>query len=161
MLHFCTYFDINYIHRGLALYRSLELHAPAFTLWILCFDDRTYGVLESLNLPKARLIRRQDFEAGDSRLVGASHDRSIVEYYWTCTPSLPLYILRRQPDINAISYLDADLFFIPIRVLCSTHLVPEVYLLSRTITMKRYMETMRYPGVLMLGSWRLGEMREA
>ena len=37
--------------------------------------------------------------------------RSRVEYYFTVTPALPLYILARQPGIESISYLDADLRF--------------------------------------------------
>lgn len=111
MLHFCTYFDINYIHRGLALYRSLERHCPQFTLWILCFDDRTFEVLTALGLPKAQLIRRQDFEAGDDALLAAKQNRTKVEYYWTCTPSLPLYLFRQYSEIETLCYLDADIFF--------------------------------------------------
>ena len=110
MMHFCTYFDVNYIHRGLALYNSLERNASKFTLWILCFDDKTYEILTTLDLPNARLIRRQEFEEGDNALIVAQHNRSIVEYYWTCTPSLLLYVLKQQ-DIDAICYLDADTFF--------------------------------------------------
>ena len=109
-MHFCTYFDINYIHRGLALYNSLEREASKFTLWILCFDDMTYKILMKLRLPNARLIHRQEFESGDDELVRAQQNRSMVEYYWTCTPSLPLYVLKQQ-DIDLICYLDADTFF--------------------------------------------------
>lgn len=111
MQHFCTYFDINYIHRGLALYRSLEQHCEDFILWILCFDDETYRILDLLNLEKARLVRRQDFELGDEALAAAQQDRSMVEYYWTCTPSLPLYIFRCHSNIETIFYVDADIFF--------------------------------------------------
>jgi hypothetical protein len=34
-----------------------------------------------------------------------------VEYYFTCTPSLPLYVLKHNAEIDVISYLDADLYF--------------------------------------------------
>jgi hypothetical protein len=111
MLHFCTYFDINYIHRGLSLYHSLERHCTQFTLWILCFDDRTHEILASLGLSQARLIRRQEFEEGDKALIAAQKDRSKVEYYWTCTPILPLYLFRNYKEIESICYLDADIFF--------------------------------------------------
>jgi hypothetical protein len=111
MIDYCTYFDINYIHRGLALYRSLERHAQDFRLWILCFDDRTYDVLGALRLRHAKLIRRQAFEAGDDALLEAQGNRSKVEYYWTCSPSLPLYVLRHAPGVEEICYLDADLYF--------------------------------------------------
>lgn len=111
MFHFCTYFDINYIHRGLALYRSLERYCDEFTLWVLCFDDRTHEVLTDLNLSKARLIRRREFETGDQALAAARGNRTKVEYYWTCTPSLPLYVFRQEPGIESLCYLDADIYF--------------------------------------------------
>ena len=110
--HFCTYFDRNYLPRGLALYHSLARHCQRpFTLWVLCFDDETYHILSRLNLPGVRLISQQDFEAGDEALVRAKADRSRVEYYWTCTPSLPLYVLRHNSEVEVITYLDADLYF--------------------------------------------------
>jgi len=111
MLNFCTYFDIFYLHRGLALYRSLAEHSESFTLWILCFDNKTYEILDALKLPHAKLIHRQEFEAKDERLVSTKRNRSRVEYYWTCTPSLPLYIFRNQQDIQMVTYLDADMYF--------------------------------------------------
>ncbi len=111
MQHFCTYFDINYIHRGLTLYRSLERHSSQFTLWILCFDDQTYNLLSLLNLSSAKLIKRKEFEAGDDKLVTAQSDRSLVEYYWTCTPSLPLFIFKQNQELDSICYVDADVFF--------------------------------------------------
>ena len=110
--HFCTYFDRNYLPRGLALYRSLARHCQRpFTLWVLCFDATTYRTLDRLCLPGVRLIALDQFEAGDSDLQRAKTERSLVEYYWTCTPSLPLYILRHYPEVELITYLDADLCF--------------------------------------------------
>jgi len=110
--HFCTYFDCNYLTRGLALYHSLREHCQRpFVLWVLCFDDQSYEVLQRLNLANVRLITRNEFEAGDEGLAAARANRSPVEYYWTCTPSLPLYIFKKDENINLINYLDADLYF--------------------------------------------------
>jgi hypothetical protein len=111
MYHFCTYFDIHYAARGLALYRSLERWLTDFTLSILCFDDATFEVLSRLELENARLIRRDALEQSDPELHATRLERSRIEYYFTSTPSLPLYILDRQPDVGTITYLDADLFF--------------------------------------------------
>jgi hypothetical protein len=111
MIHFCTYFDRNYIHKGLALYQSLVDAKEPFTLWVLCFDGATQEALETLHLPHVRLISESEFEAGDEALQAIKKYRSRVEYYWTCTPSLPRYVFRRDPSVELVSYLDADTFF--------------------------------------------------
>jgi hypothetical protein len=111
MRYFCTYFDQNFIYQGLALYESLRQHAGDFTLWILCFDETTYVLLNRLNLPGLRTIHLEDFEEAYPDLVATKADRSFLEYYWTATPMLPLYVLNSQPHVDAIAYLDADLFF--------------------------------------------------
>ena len=107
--HFCTHFLTNYLVKGLTLYRSLERNCANFVLHIVCLDDSGYDILRRLDLPHARLIRRVDFENAD--LLSVKPTRSIAEYCWTCTPAVPKYVLEHSPDIEAINYLDADLFF--------------------------------------------------
>ena len=110
--NFCTYFDYNYLTRGLVLYHSLALYCQyPFTLWILCFDSETYQTLDNLHLSGVSLIALEQFEAGDLELRRAKAGRSLVEYFWTCTPSLPLFILNNHPEVQLITYLDADLCF--------------------------------------------------
>jgi hypothetical protein len=112
MRHYCTYFDSNYLLQGLALYHSLDQHIhDPFTLWVLCLDEPGYQILQKMSLPKIRLIALDQFEGGDTALLKAKQNRSRVEYYWTCTPSLPLYVFEHNPQIDLIIYLDADLYF--------------------------------------------------
>src|SRR5581483_10359173 len=112
MYHFCTYFDKNFLIKGLTLYSSLRKHTPgSFKLWVLCLDNSTYDILRQLDLKDLHPISMQDFEAGDTELLKAKTNRTRVEYFFTCTPSLPLFVLRQNPSIGTITYLDADLFF--------------------------------------------------
>jgi hypothetical protein len=111
MRFFCTYFDRNYLARGLALYRSLREHCPGFRLWVLCMDDESFTALTLLRLPEVEPIALHDFERGDAALLAAKGNRSRLEYYFTCTPSLPLYVLKHCPAVDVITYLDADLYF--------------------------------------------------
>jgi hypothetical protein len=111
MHYFCTYFDHNYLSRGLALYRSLKQHCSSFKLWVLCMDRVCYDVLSKLGLRDVYLIDLEDFEKGDQELLRAKTNRTRLEYYFTCTPSLPLYIFNNHPAVDLITYLDADLFF--------------------------------------------------
>ncbi|MDX6559899.1 MAG: hypothetical protein QOF72_2948 [Blastocatellia bacterium] len=111
MRYFCTYFDRNYLIRGLALYRTLVRHAGPFKMWVLCFDEFTYHALQVLNLKNMVPISLSEFEQGDDALLAAKEDRNIVEYYFTCSPSLLLYVFNNWPEVDVLCYLDADLFF--------------------------------------------------
>lgn len=111
MRYFCTYFDSRYLSQGRALYDSLNQHCPEFKLWMLCLDDQTHRSLRALKLAKVDLISLEDLECGDAPLRQAKTNRSLLEYYFSCTPSLPLFILQNNPAVDVITYLDADLFF--------------------------------------------------
>jgi len=109
--HFCTYFDRNYLTRGLALYESLRRQCPSFELWILCLDETSHEALSKLKLPATHLIALAQLEREDAQLRDVKTTRTQVEYYFTCSPCLPLFLLRQVPAIDQITYLDADLFF--------------------------------------------------
>jgi len=109
--YFCTYFDRNYLSRGLALYRSLQRHCPGFQLWVLCMDRVCYDALTVLGLPGLQAIALDDYEQGDKDLLQAKQNRTLIEYYFTCSPSLPLFVLNHYPRVDLVTYLDADLFF--------------------------------------------------
>lgn len=107
--YYCTLFDKNYLTRGLALHSSIMHFAQPFKFWILCMDDLTYEILTKLNLPNVILIKLSDFE--DKELLKVKPTRTDGEYCWTCTPSLLLYILKHNSNIDIVSYLDSDLYF--------------------------------------------------
>jgi hypothetical protein len=111
MFNFCTYFDHRYLLQGLALYRSLERQSSSFHLWVLCLDAPCFETLSRLNLAHATLLPLTAFESHDPELLKTKRDRSLVEYYFTCTPSLPLYVFARFPQVDMVTYLDADLYF--------------------------------------------------
>lgn len=111
MIHFCTYFDKNYLIRGLTLFQSLRTHCPFFRLYTLCLDDDTFTVLKRLNLPRLIPISLQEIESWAPDLKKAKCNRSIIEYYFTLSPVLPLFVLDRYRKVNVITYVDADIFF--------------------------------------------------
>lgn len=111
MYYFCTYFDQHYLDKGLALYHSLTMHCSPFRLWILCMDEVSYRILASMQLPQVHLITLPDFEKDYSQVQNAKQNRSLIEYYFTCTPFLPLYVMDHEPEVDIVTYLDADLYF--------------------------------------------------
>jgi hypothetical protein len=108
---YCTYFDHNYLPRGLALYHSLQRHGAPSRLWVLCLSDACYRALKALDLPSLVPVRLSDFEAADPEVAATRPTRSQIEYYFTCSPAWKLYVLEREPQAEWVTYLDSDLFF--------------------------------------------------
>lgn len=93
------------------MYRSLQKHCPSARLWLLCLSQECHEALTHLALPNLSPIRLEDFEKGDEALLAAKANRNDLEYYFTCSPSLPLYVFKNNPEIDLVTYLDADLYF--------------------------------------------------
>jgi hypothetical protein len=108
---YCSYFDHNYLPRGLALYHSLQRHSEGSRLWVLCLSDACYRALVALDLPHLIPQRLADFEAVDPELAATRSNRSLIEYYFTCTPAWMLFVLNSEPGAEWVTYLDSDLFF--------------------------------------------------
>lgn len=109
--HYCTYFDHRYLVRALALYHSLKRHDPSFCLWALCFDDQAFEHLQNLGYADLRPISLEAFTRRDEALIAVREHRSLVEYYFTCSPSLPLYVFKHAPQVDQVTYIDSDLYF--------------------------------------------------
>jgi hypothetical protein len=109
--YFCTYFDRNYLSRGIALYWSLQQTCPSFELWVLCLDSACHKVLSELRLPGIHLIPLEELEESDRQLGAVKSTRSLLEYYFTCSPCLPSFVLSHYTHVDRITYLDADLYF--------------------------------------------------
>ena len=108
MYSYCTLFDSNYLTRGLAMYESLKKYNDNFHLYIFAFDDRSYTLLEKLDLKSTTIISLKEFE--DERLLAIKSDRTAGEYCWTCTPSIIKYSIEEY-NLDNCTYLDADLYF--------------------------------------------------
>jgi len=109
---YCTYFDSNYLIKGLALIESLNRwESSAFRLFVVCLDDLTRELLEKLRCPNLVLVPLAEIEAGDAALEEARGNRTRVEYYWTLTPTVIRRFLAEVAPGDSVTYLDADLFF--------------------------------------------------
>jgi hypothetical protein len=112
MLHFATYFDSNYLTRGLALLDSLDAHcSEAFTLYVLVLDNGVKEYFEKEGNAAVIPITLTEIENHFPELITAKSNRSVIEYYFTLSPYLPLYILERFGNIDRITTVDADLYF--------------------------------------------------
>lgn len=106
--NFCTLFDSGFLLQGLTMYYSLQNVEKNFHLYIFAFDDKSAQILRKLQLTNATVIDLNDFENDELKRI--KQTRTKREYYWTCTPSIILYSLEHF-NLDACTYLDADLFF--------------------------------------------------
>lgn len=111
MRHYCTYFDQGFLIQGLALQRSLAVHDPEGVLWVLALDAFTQQVIEERGDPRVRAVPLAMLEQCDRLLQAAKANRSRAEYFFTLSPCWPRWVLGTHPEIERVTYLDADLFF--------------------------------------------------
>ncbi|HND63143.1 MAG TPA: hypothetical protein PLB90_16810, partial [Opitutaceae bacterium] len=111
MRYFCTYFDSNYLSRGLALHESLTRQVPDFELNVLCMDAGAARGLRERKLPRIRVVELAALTAAHPELAAAAANRSQLEFYFTCTPWLVHHLLPGVPRGEFLTYLDADLYF--------------------------------------------------
>lgn len=110
--YYCSYFDRNYLVRAVALIESLnKLELNSFTFYAVCMDELTRLVLDKLALPNVVTVPMHEIELRDTSLLAAKRDRSVVEYYWTCTPSIILRLIEKNPEIDILTYVDSDMRF--------------------------------------------------
>jgi hypothetical protein len=111
-MYFATILDKNYITRAHVMLNSLieTTNNTLDTLFIFCLDDFVYDYFQKKD--KVCVIRIKDLENQYPELILAKSNRTFVEYIFTLSPFLPLYVLNKFPNIERITTLDADLYFI-------------------------------------------------
>lgn len=112
-MNFTTFFDKNYLSRGLILFDSLKEQNIDFKFFVLCLDQETFDFLNQFkqNNPQVETLTLNDLEEHDPALLICKNNRSLVEYYFTLSPCLPLFLLEKY-QLNHICSLDADMLFL-------------------------------------------------
>jgi len=112
MIYFGTLFDRNYLSRALVLFDSLKENCPEFTFFALCLDDTAFECIKKEQLIHAEIIpiHIRDLELQDEDLRKSRLNRTIIEYYFTISPCLALYLIQKF-NLPHICTLDADLLF--------------------------------------------------
>jgi hypothetical protein len=108
MKYITTYFDINFLPRGMALLDSLEINADNFILYILALDDEVVQYFKNLNNKHVEIITLEEYSIYFS--IDKTKYKDKKEFYFSLTPSLCLYVLKKFNNINILLYLDADVY---------------------------------------------------
>ena len=110
MEHYVTLFDSTFLPQGLALHASMQRHAGAFHLWILCVDDLAHELLQKIALANATPLRLSSLESDALRAARAQRTRG--EYCWTLTPCAPRFVFEADRSVERVTYIDADIQFL-------------------------------------------------
>jgi hypothetical protein len=110
MEHYVTLFDSVFLPQGLALHQSMERHAGAYTLWVLCMDLEAYNALKTLELPNVRPLLAERLETPELKAVKPT--RSRAEYCWTITPFASRFVFEADSSVKRVTYIDADIWFL-------------------------------------------------
>lgn len=108
MEHYVTIFDSGFLPQGVALAESLSDHAGEHTLWVIAVDDEAKRALSQLALPNVRLLPLAEVETDP--LLAVKGGRTRAEYCWTLTPFAARFVFERDPGIERVTYIDADLW---------------------------------------------------
>jgi hypothetical protein len=106
--YICTYFDFNYLPRGLALYYSIKRFHNDFDFFVLTFDDQSYNYLNNLKEENVKLISHKEYNSYFKTSEDKYTDKK--QYFFSATPNLCSYLLDNHPDIDILLYLDADVY---------------------------------------------------
>jgi len=74
-------------------------------------DEISLQYIKEKKLPNLIAISITEVEVYYPQLLQAKENRSLVEYFFTCTSVICNYLLDVHKDIEEIVYLDADLYF--------------------------------------------------
>lgn len=108
--HFVTIFDSAFFHHGLALHASMLRHIRGSILWVVCVDDEVFEALSLLNLERLNPLRPSSWMTEELQAIRG--ERSRGEFCWTLTPFAPKFVFRSDPNVQIVTYLDADLWFL-------------------------------------------------
>ena len=108
---YCTYFDHHFLPQGLALYQSLCEHAGAFCLSVLALTEECERQLRAIGFDRMEIIPLRQLLSRRPGLRLARKNRTVIEFYFTCTGSLMSYLMEKMDPGTALTYLDADCFF--------------------------------------------------
>lgn len=80
-------------------------------MWFLCLSPECRQRLDRLQDDRIRAVSLEELEASDADLTAVKPSRSRAEYIFTLTASWMNYLFESRPEIDLLTYLDADLYF--------------------------------------------------
>ncbi|WP_316840672.1 hypothetical protein [Pedobacter gandavensis] len=114
MRYYCTLFDVNYLPNFLALYDSLLHTSTKLKIYAFCMDQKSYDYLSKYqgnSVGEIVCVNLSQLMNEFPILTELKQQRSIVEFYFSCSPFICSYVFLKEQSCALLTYLDADLYF--------------------------------------------------
>lgn len=105
---FCTVISRFRLYQAIAMFCSLQEVLKDHIMYVLCVDDDTHRLISRMGWRRIRLLHLCELR---NESLNRLKDRRINEYCWTLKPLLIEAVFSRDPQIDRVTYVDADLFF--------------------------------------------------
>ena len=106
-----TVMNAAFVPRWLTMHRSITRHRDDVRFLVCCWDHETRRLVDGLQRPNVETMSLSELEARDPELASARAGRTFREYRSTTKPILCRYMFERNPEVEVVVYLDADLMF--------------------------------------------------
>lgn len=108
---YCIYCDHRYLPRAMTLIASLRHHGCGDPVWLFALTEECRGAALALDLPGVRVLSLADLETTYPEMLRVKPGRTMLEYYYTCSPMVMDYAMKNMPQADSVTYLDSDLAF--------------------------------------------------
>ncbi|MGH2980536.1 MAG: hypothetical protein ACRDKV_00645 [Solirubrobacterales bacterium] len=107
-----TVANAPYLPNVIALHDSLRrVSRDRFGMQVVCTDAQAGELLQALALPGLTVIPLGDIEQFDPGLPDVRDQRTSEEYSWTLKAPGLRYAFEREPELDMLSFVDADMLF--------------------------------------------------
>ncbi len=107
--HFVVPFDVNYLHKAIICYNSLNNVHKSFIFHAFCFDNLSASILKKKKYKNMKVYYPSDFETREILKSKATKER-MYEYYWSIKAFLVKKVIKEQ-KADMATYIDCDFMF--------------------------------------------------
>lgn len=109
-MNYVTVLNSLYFPYLFALHKSLLRTHKDFRLWVIAMDSSLETALTSLKLEHLVVLPSKVLD--DARLRELRESRSPAEFFWTVTPFLHEVVWRLSAEVDTVTYVDSDIYFL-------------------------------------------------
>ena len=88
---------------------SLKVNCSEAVVFVLCMDTLAAEVLASLKMDCVICVALSQVE--NAQALDVKKGRNTAEYCWTMSSFFTYWVMENHPEVDVITYLDADLMF--------------------------------------------------